>query len=201
MITNEQMAQIRAEGGDEAAKAAIRDDQTKAAEAKKQKARRENKNFTQVNPKGWAVLQKLMKEDANAARVYAFLAEHMGPDGTLAASRRTLAEALDIGERTVSRHIQTLVQMDSIIVLKMGTANVYCMDPAEVWKSYNNAKPYAAFNTRTLVSKSENPFIRRRLAVLLNGQEPEQKSLLDVMESDDDADTGIDFNDFADAAE
>jgi hypothetical protein len=142
-----------------------------------------------------------MKEDANAARVYAFLAEHMGPDGTLAASRKTLAEALDIGERTVSRHIQTLVKMDSIIVLKMGTANVYCMDPAEVWKSYNNAKPYAAFNTRTLVSKSENPFIRRRLAVLLNGQEPEQKSLLDVMEGDDDADTGIDFNDFADAAE
>lgn len=201
MITNEEMARIRAEGGDEAAKAAIRDDQAKAAEAKKQKARRENKNFTQVNPKGWAVLQKLMKEDANAARVYAFLAEHMGPDGTLAASRRTLAEALDIGERTVSRHIQTLMKMDSIIVLKMGTANVYCMDPAEVWKSYNNAKPYAAFNTRTLVSKSENPFIRRRLAVLLNGQEPEQKSLLDVMEGDDDADTGIDFNDFADAAE
>ena len=56
------------------------------------------------------MLQKLMKEDANAARVYAFLAEHMGPDGTLAASRRTLAEALEIGERTVSRHIRPLLR-------------------------------------------------------------------------------------------
>ena len=200
MITNEQLAQIRAEQGEDAAKAAIEKDREEAEKAKKQKARRENQNFTQIKPKGWAVLQRLMKEDANAARLYAFLAEHMGPDGTLAASRRTLAEALEIGERTVSRHIQTLVTMKSIIVLKMGTANVYCMDPAEVWKSYNNAKPYAAFNTRTLVSKSENPFVRRRLAVLLNGQQPE-RDLLDIMEDGDDPDTGIDFNDFADAAE
>ena len=201
MITNEQLAKIRAEQGEDAAKAAIEKDREEAAQAKKQKARRENQNFTQIKPKGWAVLQKLMKEDANAARLYAFLAEHMGPDGTLAASRRTLAEALEIGERTVSRHVQTLVEMKSIIVLKMGTANVYCMDPAEVWKSYNNAKPYAAFNTRTLVSKSENPFVRRRLAVLLDGKEPEEKSLLDMMEGHEDEDTGIDFNDFADAAE
>ena len=82
MITNEQLAQIRAEQED-AAKAAIAKDREEAEKAKKQKARRENQNFTQIKPKGWAVLQKLMKQDANAARLYAFLAEHMGPDGTL----------------------------------------------------------------------------------------------------------------------
>ena len=134
MITNEQLAKIREEQGEDAAKAAILKDREEAEKAKKQKARRENQNFTQIKPKGWAVLQKLMKEDANAARVYAFLAEHMGPDGTLAASRRTLAEALEIGERTVSRHIQTLVAMKSIIVLKWGppTSTVWTRQRFEV---------------------------------------------------------------------
>lgn len=195
--TTEQMQKIRAVGGEPAAVAAIRAAMKEQKEAKQQKARRQNQNFTQVNPKGWQVLQQLMKKDANAARVYAFFAEQMGPDGTLCASRKTIAEALDITERTVSRHVRTLEQMHSLIVLKLGTANVYCMDPAEVWKSFDEAKPYAAFNTRTLVGKSENPFVKKRLAVLMDGKLPEPKTLLDVMEADD-TDTGIDFNEMGD---
>jgi hypothetical protein len=67
------------------------------------------------------------------------------------------------------------------------------LNPAEVWKSFDNAKPYAAFNTRTLVSKAENPWVKKRLAVLLEGQLPKEKTLLDVMEGH-----GIDFNEMDD---
>jgi DNA-binding transcriptional ArsR family regulator len=201
MLTNETVAKIRDESGPEAVKAAIRQDAKERTEEKAQKARRENKDFTQIYPRGWNRLRELMKKDPQAATLYAFLAEQMGPDGSISASRTTLAQALDVGERTVSRHVKSLEDLGAIIVLKNGTTNVYCLNPAEVWKSFDNAKPYAAFNTRTLVSKSENPFVKKRLAVLLDGQLPKEKTLLDVMEGGDDGDTGIDFNDFADPAE
>ena len=168
MLTTEAITKIRAEQGDQAAEEAIRADRKEAEEAKKQRARRENDNFTQVYPAGWQRIRALMKHDPNAAALYAFFAEQMGPDGTLCASRATLAEALGIGERTVSRHVASLEKLGAIVVLKVGTANVYCLNPAEVWKSFANSKPYAAFTTKTLVGKSEN---------LLNGKMPEQGDL------------------------
>lgn len=177
MLTTEAITKIRAEQGDQAAEEAIRADRKEAEEAKKQRARRENDNFTQVYPAGWQRIRALMKHDPNAAALYAFFAEQMGPDGTLCASRTTLAEALGIGERTVSRHVASLEKLGAIVVLKVGTANVYCLNPAEVWKSFANSKPYAAFTTKTLVGKSENPYVKRRLATLLNGKQPEQGDL------------------------
>lgn len=150
-------------------------DDTKALQA--QETRRENKGFAQVYDAGWNRLDALIQRDPQTARLYAFIAREMGPDATLAASRTTLAEALGVSERTVSRYVKTLEEMGALVVLKMGTANVYALNPAEVWKSFDNAKPWAAFNTRTLVSKTENPFIKRRLTTLLNGKVPEQTSL------------------------
>lgn len=199
MLKTAEVEKIRAEGGDRAVEEAIRTDR-KAREAEKvEKARRENRDFTQVYPQGWNRIRELLRKDPNAAALYAFFAEQMGPDGTLCASRGTIAEALDIGERTVSRHVKTLEGMGAIVVLKVGTANVYCLNPAEVWKSFDNAKPYAAFKTHTLVGKSENPFVKRRLATLLNGRTPEQKDLF----SDADAEAGheIDFAAFTDEDE
>ena len=150
-------------------------DDVKALQA--QETRRENKGFAQVYPAGWDRLDRLIQQDPQTARLYAFIAREMGPDATLAASRTTLAEALGVSERTVSRYVKALEDMGAIVVLKMGTANVYALNPAEVWKSFDNAKPWAAFNTRTLVSKTENPFIKRRLTTLLNGKVPEQTAL------------------------
>ena len=102
MLTTEAITKIRAEQGDQAAEEAIRADRKGGRKAQKQRARREGDNFTQVYPAGWQRIRALMKHDPNAAALYAFFAEQMGPDGTLCASRTTLAEALGIGERTVS---------------------------------------------------------------------------------------------------
>ena len=52
MITNEQLAKIPGRTREDAAKAAILKDREEAEKAKKQKARRENQNFTQIKPKG-----------------------------------------------------------------------------------------------------------------------------------------------------
>ena len=96
MLTTEAITKIRAEQGDQAAEEAIRADRKEAEEAEAAGAARGD-NFTQVYPAGWQRIRALMKHDPNAAALYAFFAEQMGPDGTLCASRTTLAEALGIG--------------------------------------------------------------------------------------------------------
>lgn len=183
--------ELREVGGDAAVAEYFLEKSKEQDKAKKNTARRENKQFTQVYPAGWQRLQSLMKEDKNAARLYAFLAEHMGPDGTICVSRLTLAEALDVTEKTISRHARKLEQLKALIILKVGNANVYCLNDEEVWKSFDNAKPYAAFRTRTLVGKTENPFVKRRLATLLNGKAPEQKDMFLETEEDDNPDEFI----------
>lgn len=181
----EKIRELQKVGGD-AAVAEYFQQKAKTTDAeKKQRGRRENAGFTQVYEAGWKRLQELLRAEPALARLYAFLAENMGPDGTICASRATLAEALEISEKTVSRHAKSLVDKGAIVILKVGTANVYCLDPKEVWKSFDNAKPYAAFNTKTLVSKAENPFIKKRLAVLLNGQQEEQDNRAAVPNDDD----------------
>ena len=193
MLTTEAVNQIRETGGQHAVEQALREDRKKMDDEKKQKARRENRDFTQVYPAGWARIRELLQKDPSAANLYAFFAEQMGPDGTLCASRATIAEALEIGERTVSRHVKALEKYGAIVVLKVGTANVYCLNPAEVWKSFDNAKPYAAFKTRTLVGKTENPFVKRRLATLLGGKAPEQEDLFN--DADPEAKDGVNWPD------
>ena len=180
----EKIRELKAAGGDAAVAEYFLEKSKEQDAAKKQTARRENKEFTQVYKAGWDRLEELMMTNQQAARLYAFIAKEMGPDGALCVSRKTLAEALKITERTVSRHVKTLEGMGAVVVIKVGNANVYCLDPKEVWKSFDNAKPYAAFNTRTLAGKSENPYIKRRLATLLNGEAPEQKDWLDDIEED-----------------
>lgn len=183
--------ELRRVGGDAAVAEYFQQKAKESDKEKKQRGRRENGHFTQIYEAGWQRLQSLIKTEPQAARLYAFLAENMGPDGTICASRPTIAEALDMGTRTVSRHIKTLEKLEAIIVLKLGTANVYCLDPKEVWKSFDNAKPYAAFNTKTLVGKTENPYVKRRLATLLNGEAPEQKNWLDDVDEDPDEHIGM----------
>lgn len=196
---NEQEAQaemakireLRAVGGDAAVAEYFLQKSKEKDDAKKQQGRRENRHFTQVYPAGWQRLQRLIKTNPELAKMYAFFAEHMGPDGTIAASRQTLAEALDVSEKTISRQTKALENQGAIVILKMGNANVYCLNDAEVWKSFDNAKPYAAFKTRTLVGKSENPYVKRRLTTLLNGRLPEQKDWLDDVDVQEDVEAAI----------
>ena len=200
MITNEQLAKIRKnkgrrrQGGDPERPGGSREGQ-EAEGAAGESELHPNQAQGVGRP---SKIDEARRERGPALRI---------PGGAYGAGWHPRGKPPDTGRSTRNRRAhgvqthQTLVTMKSIIVLKMGTANVYCMDPAEVWKSYNNAKPYAAFNTRTLVSKSENPFVRRRLAVLLDGKEPEEKKPARCDGGHEDEDTGIDFNDFAEAAE
>jgi hypothetical protein len=139
-----------------------------------QAKRRQNKSFVQIYPKGFKRLRSLMKDYPLAAQIYAFLAEHIDGDmGAVVASQQLLAEELGVHERSIRRATAWLDEKNIVVRVKVGGAAVYayCLDPDEVWKSFDEAKDYAAFRTKTLARKADNNDIRRRLKVMLKGND------------------------------
>lgn len=138
-----------------------------------------NRDFVMVFPKGWNRLQALIAEAPNAARLYAYLASHIdGAAGAVVASREVIAGDLGISTKTVTRLSQQLQKLGALVTIKVGgTVLAYCLDPEEVWRSWQSAKPTAAFCTRTLVRKAdrENGDVRRKLKIMVG--EPELPNL------------------------
>lgn len=145
-------------------------------EAADESSRRENRDFVQVYPKGWARLQALILDQPNAARVYAFLAAHMDDQcGAICVSQDVIAEELKIHKRTVIRLTKDLEEKGAIIRIRVGTGvYAYALDPTEVWRSWDDKKNHAAFVTKTLVKKSDraNNQVRRKLKVMLGDPDP-----------------------------
>lgn len=138
-------------------------------------ARRGNREFVQVYPKGWKRLQSLLRTNPSAARVYAFIAEHIdGACGAVVVSQEVMAKELEVHERTIRRLTQQLETAGALVRIKVGTGvYAYALDPAEVWRSWDDKKDCAAFVTKTLVLKSDrgNNQVRRKLKVMMG--EPE----------------------------
>jgi hypothetical protein len=136
-----------------------------------EEARRANRGFVQVYPKGWKRLQTLIRTNPSAARVYAFLAEHVdGICGAVVVTQELMATELGVHRRTIIRLTQELEKCGALVRIKVGTGvYAYALDPGEVWRSWDDKKDCAAFVTRTLVLKSDrsNNQVRRKLKVML----------------------------------
>lgn len=149
--------------------------QDRERELQQEAKKRENRDFVQVYPKGWKRLQDLIKSNPAAARVYAFLAEHIdGQAGAVVVSQEVIANALGVHEVTIRRQTKYLDDIGAIVRIKVGVGvYAYALDPSEIWKSWDEKKDNAAFLTRTLVRKSDaaNKEVRRKLKVMLG--EPE----------------------------
>lgn len=131
---------------------------------------RKNRNFTQVYPLGFKRLRAMMKENAGAASLYTFFAEHIDAScGAVLADQQFLADALAVNVRTIRRWIKWLEDAGAILKIPVaGKVCAYAVNPNEVWKGYDTSKDYAAFATKTLVGKSGD--IQRRLKLLASGQ-------------------------------
>jgi DNA-binding transcriptional regulator YhcF (GntR family) len=134
-----------------------------------------NRGFVQVYDKGWKRLQALIHTAPSAARVYAFLAQHIdGDTGAVVVSQEVMALELDIHERTVRRLTQQLEKAGAIVRIRIGVGvYAYALDPDEVWRSWDSSKDVAAFRTKTLVRKNDraNAQVRRKLKLMMG--EPE----------------------------
>ncbi len=144
-------------------------------DAAEEVARRSNREFTQVYPKGWKRLQGLIRTNPSAARVFAFLAENMdGHIGVVVVSQDVIAAELGVHRRTIIRLTKTLEDEGALVRIRVGTGvYAYALDPTEIWKSWDDKKELAAFNTRTLVAKKDrnNGQVRRKLKLMMG--EPE----------------------------
>lgn len=145
-----------------------------AEEAKK------NRNFVQLYTEGFKRIKELIdSKQPTAAKLYLFLSEHMERGlGAVVASQQLLAEELNVSVRTIINVSKYLEDTGAITRIRLGPGSVYayCLNPDEVWKSWNNQKQYAAFNTKTLARKGDNGDVKRKLKVMLKADEPDKGS-------------------------
>ncbi|WP_282027118.1 replication/maintenance protein RepL [Limimaricola cinnabarinus] len=136
---------------------------------------RKNQNFVQVYPRGWARLRWLMQQNASAAKIYSWIAEHIDPDGgVLVVSQVSMAKALGISEITVRRQTKWMEDHNVMVRIRVGSGvYAYALDPTEVWRAWDTSKEHAVFRTKTLVKKgAQNRQIERRIRMMM--QEAEQ---------------------------
>jgi len=156
--------------------AAIKEARRERDAERRDELSRENRQFTQVYPKGWARLQRLIQTHPSAARLYALLAEHLDPQGgVVVASQSVLAEMLGVTDRTVRTLTKTLEDQNALVRIRVGAGTyAYALDPTEIWKAWDSQKDHAVFRTQTLVSKKgENGHVKRRIRTLMNEDQPE----------------------------
>lgn len=136
--------------------------------------KKKNKAFTQVYSGGFKRIAELFSKYPLAGRLYLFLAEHIEPGtGAVVASQELLAEEMEVTTRTIRTATKWLEDNGALLRIKLGAGGIYayCLDPDEVWKSWNTTKKYAAFNTKTLARQKDNGDIKRRLMVMLKGND------------------------------
>lgn len=135
----------------------------------------QNKSFKMIFPPGWERLQALARKRSPVAlRLWLTLAEHAGPEMCLCVRQEDLAEQLNISTKSVQRAVKILEEEGALIVLREFGLPVYCLDPAEMWASWQNAKTWAPFRTRTLLPKGakESEVFTKRLATMLANKKP-----------------------------
>lgn len=133
-----------------------------------------NQNFTQVYPLGWKRLMELAKGNSAAFGFYTYLAQHIdGSCGAVLADQEFFASEFGVTSRTIRNWVKYLESMDALVKIPVtGRVCAYALNPHEVWKGYDNAKPYAAFITKTLLNKDGE--IQRRIMAMFKRQEAEE---------------------------
>ncbi len=147
-------------------------------EEKESKNRKKNQGFTQMYPKGFDRVIAIIEDYPLAAKLYMFLAKHIEPGtGAVVASQQLLADEINVSVRSIQRATKWLDENNVVLRIKLGAGSIYayCLDPDEVWKSWNTTKKYAAFNTKTLAKEKDNGNIKRRLQVLLKDKHQSEK--------------------------
>lgn len=135
--------------------------------------RKKNKGFTQVYSNGFKRITELFTQYPLAGRIYVFLAEHIEPGtGAVVASQELLAEEMEVTTRTIRTATKWLEDNNVLLRIRLGAGGIYayCLDPNEVWKSWDTSKKYAAFNSKTLARKNDNGNVKRRLMVMVKDE-------------------------------
>lgn len=129
-----------------------------------QDSERKNKGFTQVYKKGWIRIDKLIAEYPLAARVYTFLANTCDKLAGVVTTQESIAKELEVSIRSIQRATKWLDEQRIVPRLKVsGSVYLYCLDPEEIWKSWDDKKQFALFTTITIIDLKDNDAIFQKL--------------------------------------
>ena len=117
---------------------------------------RKNGKFVQYDESNISYVRDLIKKNPVAADIFMFLSQHMNRKNAVACPSKVLEEITGKGRTTVSTAIKLLKKDGYISTAKMGTTNVYVLNPTVVWKAWRTNKSYCEFEGKMLISKSEN---------------------------------------------
>ena len=123
--------------------------------------------FAKVFPRGWQSLREI-GENSLALKLYTFFAEHSDHLNALVCPVDVLAEEFQVHERTVRRAAKWLEERGHIVIIRVGTANAFVINPEELWKNLDKYKGYCAFSSKTLARKDAT--LRKRLTLMLQKQ-------------------------------
>jgi len=141
------------------------------AEVKNNNKTNKNQDFTQVYDEGWNRLSELMTKNLNAAKLYAFLAKHIDFNcGAVICEQSFLAEQLKVTKRTIHNWIKFLEDEKALVRIKVsGYLYAYALNPKEIWKGYDNLKPYAIFNSKTLLKNNKD--IKKKIETMFSDKQ------------------------------
>lgn len=124
---------------------------------------RKNSSFVQYDETNLTAVRALLKKNPVAAEIFMFLSQHMNRKNAIACPSKVLEDITGKGRTTVSGAIKLLKEESYICVVKMGTTNVYILNPSIVWKAWRTGKSYCEFEGKMFLSKHENQEIEDQL--------------------------------------
>jgi DNA-binding Lrp family transcriptional regulator len=150
-----------------------------------ERARRENRDFKQVYPRGFWRIRELIETAPQAAQLYVWLAANVGAAGAVVASRELMAEELKVSTKTITRRLKELEQANAVVRIHI-TAGVYAyaISPEEVWNGINAAKNTAAFYTKTLARVSDCGKLKRHLKMMAMAERKAKGETVDMDQPD-----------------
>lgn len=126
------------------------------AEHSGEQENRKNGKFVQYDESNISFVRELIKKNPVSADIFMFLSQHMNRKNAVACPSKVLEEVTGKGRTTVSNAIKILKNEGYVHTAKMGTTNVYVLNPTIVWKAWRSGKPYCEFEGKMFISKSEN---------------------------------------------
>lgn len=91
-------------------------------------------NSVRLNKDFMMNIAKLGSEKPTAFKVFMFISQNMDANNALCVSMKALGEALGFSRTTLSRTVKYLKENEWLYIRKLGTLNVYIINPEIIWK-------------------------------------------------------------------
>lgn len=114
---------------------------------------KKNHDFVQFTRKGLLKLSQL--KSGLAHQIFHYLTKEMDRENKIIISQGTLAEIFEVTRQSISQAVKELTELGLLEILKIGNANIYCLNAAIVWSQERDKIHLAKFNAKVIISKSE----------------------------------------------